>query len=301
MLVKNKNNFLLKFFTGLALTLIPFFGAQAFSVRPLLVEFRTSPGQVTGHAVRITNDEKNTICLTLETENISAMSSNGAPIFEEKKSIGLAQWISLAEKNICLWPKETREVHLIAAIPDGVLKSGYYAAAFFTPVSAEQKETGAAIVNRVGLLIAARIDNAVLVERGMISKFTYDQATKNFTLNFKNEGNVHLRPYGSIALKNKKGETMETLPVNENGLLVLPESTRNFVVLLQKPMFGKIEASINLFYGTGPKSAIATITIPFPEIENKNSYWAIGLPLLVGLIFVARSARKVSKKFGTYV
>ena len=300
MLKKNKNK-IIKIFFGTIIALTPFFGAEAISLRPQLIEFRTSPGILTEHKVKITNDEKNTLCVALETENISSMSPTGAPIYQITENIGLAEWISLAEKSICLLPQETKEVRLAITIPATASLSGYYAAAFFTPTSTPQQSNGAALINRVGILIAARIDTSKTIEQGMISKFAYDDEAKNFIIEFKNEGNVHLRPYGEITLKNKKDEIILTSQVNTDGLLVLPGSTRHFVIPLQKQLFGQIEAEVNLFYGTGPKSAVAKITISFPEIKNKNFYWAIILPLAVLLIFIIRFSLRRLRKFGTYV
>lgn len=300
MILKQKQKFLIKFFTSFTLILLPLFFAQALIISPQIIEFRTNPGKTTEHMVKIKNNESAPTCFELQTENIESMLPDGAPVFLNNKQTALASWVALFDQEVCLKPNEFKTIKLLISIPAVVDKNSYYAAAFFSPVSLNKngQDNAVSLINRIGVLIAARIDTGTTLEQGNVSKFFYNKANKSFEFDFSNEGNVHLRPYGSIVLKNKKGETVETMAVNQEGALVLPQSARRFTVPQKKQLFGKITATLQIFYGTGPKSAVSTITIAFPEIKNKNSYLAIVLPLVaVSILF----GRQTLKRRRTYV
>src|SRR5665811_1832856 len=55
-------------------------------------------------------------------------------------------------------------------------------------------------------------------------KIFYNEKPDGFEIAFKNTGNVHLVPYGTITIKNMFGKVIQTLPVD--AYFVLPDSTR---------------------------------------------------------------------------
>ncbi len=276
-----------------ALSMISGFGVQAFSIAPKTIEFRAKPGSVNQFKININNDETSSVCWKLEIQPIAGMTNTGSPIFNNEPS-EIASWIKLDRPTVCALAGQTVTSTLIITIPSVVTSSSYYAAVFFTPAITTSTQNGSAVINRVGTLIAIRLDGVPALEQGKISAFSFDGQQKKFIVDFTNDGDVYLRPYGDIIIKNKKGAVLETLPFNEQGMIVLPNSNRLFETIWTKRMYEPVVATLEIFYGTGPKAATASTEINFAGVSDgmeSKIITVIALVLLAILIKVA--AKKI--------
>lgn len=262
--------------------------AQAISIAPSVIEFRAKPGETKEFKIKIKNDEKNEVCFKLAVEAISKMNADGSPVFDTvAASDTIAPWFSLKEKNICAKPGEIISPTLVVRIPNNIKPAGYYAAVYF--ISSPQNSTaiGSTIVNRVGVLVAIRVDGENVLEQARIGQFIFDEDNKKFIVDFVNEGTVHLRPYGEIVIKTDSGRVVDTLLFNQDGVLVLPGSSRRFLMLWDKSLNENSLATLNIFYGTGPKQATAVVSLKKETAKNemKTRLMIIGLLVLGAVAF----------------
>ena len=112
-------------------------------------------------------------------------------------------------------------------------------------------------------------------------EFTVDEGSSlnrlpaTFATRFQNEGNIHLRPTGSVVVKNLFGSTSAELVMNQNGGATLPDSIRRYETTWEKSTveetpgniwgnfwaefrnewnnfaLGRYQASVSLTAGTG--------------------------------------------------
>lgn len=273
--------------------------AQAISISPQMIEFRSSPGEIKEFKIKLKNDEKTEICFKLEVEAIRKMSADGSPVFDTiTASRIIAPWFAVKEKNVCAKPGEIINPTLVIQIPQNTRPAGYYAAAYFTSVSNGLGDAGSAIINRVGVLVAVRVDGGAILEQGKISQFAYDRISKKFLIDFINDGTIHLRPYGEIVIKNNAGQIIATLPFNEGGVLVLPASNRHFEILWDKRLYENSLATLQVLYGTGPKMASATTELKAQVLENEinSRLGVIGL-LIIGALALGFIVKKIRRNY----
>ena len=274
----------------------------AFSISPQVIEFRAVPGESKEFKIKLKNDEKIDLCFKLEIEAISKMDQNGSPLFGTiTDSLAISPWFSVKEKNICAKSGELITPTLLIKIPNTVRTAGMYAAAYFRPIITEQNDQGPTVVNRVGTLIAIRLDQIIAVEQGNITQFSYDKTNKKFLVDFVNDGNIHLRPYGDIIIKNNDGAIIETISFNEVGALVLPGSMRHFEIFWNKHLYKSATATLQILYGTGPKMVTATTVLTAEFETNKNNKKFIIIALLVLVVIIIRYILKKIRRNNLYV
>ncbi len=83
--------------------------------------------------------------------------------------------------------------------------------------------------------------------RQYFNPFTQSQT---FRFQIKNEGNLSAVPSGYISIKNSKGEPIETLPFNKEGLSILPNSTKAFELSFrpERAFVSELKAEVWLGY-----------------------------------------------------
>ena len=122
----------------------------------------------------------------------------------------------------------------------------------------------------------------------------YEKRPEGFEIAFKNSGNVHLVPYGTISIRNLFGTTVKTLPVD--AYFVLPDSIRYREVKWDEGFsIGRYTANLSLNKG------YAT------EYENdKLAFWVlpwkilliifIGILLIVAILYYFLTRFELRKK-----
>jgi len=121
------------------------------------------------------------------------------------------------------------------------------------------------------------------------SKTFYENRPKGFEILFKNDGNVHLVPYGKIIIKNILGKDVGMIPVD--AYFSLPDSIRYREVLWsQGTGLGRYTANLSLYNGYGNENTEASVAfwiIP----------WKILLVTFLGLIMVISLIYYISTRF----
>ncbi|MFA6000426.1 MAG: hypothetical protein WC783_05670, partial [Candidatus Paceibacterota bacterium] len=129
-------------------------------------------------------------------------------------------------------------IPVTVSIPTNAEPRGYYGALIVSNDPSQQDgfnskevEGKTRIISRIGSLFLLKI-NGEGKEEGEVKDFKiigpkklfYEERPQGFEIAYKNTGNVHLVPYGTIAIKNIFGKVVSTLPVD--AYFVLPDSTR---------------------------------------------------------------------------
>ncbi len=159
-------------------------------------------------------------------------------------SYSLSSFLSFESNSLVLAPGEKRKFLVSVKNREDLSPGGHYAAVVAKLVSTgDESESATAIKPSVSSLILLR---KVGGERFNLSLSNIDWPKTLFVfsyqsslvLTFKNEGNVHLTPYGRLDIKDIFGRLIYKAVVNEGSLRVLPETTRRIPVFLTKTALG---------------------------------------------------------------
>lgn len=272
-------------------------GGQAFSISPPLLELKADPGQTVTAKIKLTNVSAGELLIKTQLNDFGAKNETGEPniIFEDDQSSvshSLRQWISSPEPFI-LDSKETKTLEIPITPPPDAEPGGHYAVVRFTGSAPELEESGVALSASIGSLVLLQVSGAVDEKMSLVEFFSgigdgsktgfFESGPVTFSQRIQNEGNVHVKPTGTIEIFNSIGQKIETLRVNGDpndeanpAKSVLPNSIRRFDQTWNKGWgFGRYTAQMKLTYGQDNKEIAQTIT-----------FWIIPYKLLIGIVVV---------------
>lgn len=220
----------------LALGLAGVRSASALSISPPNLEYNLDPGQTVSQQIKLFNDESQPITVYSSVANFTAQGETGDPTWDFKaEPTDLASWIKVLGDSFTINPKDSVEATVTFNVPANAEPGGHYASIFFGP-----QPTGAAGDKQVNIkwmisaLAIVRISGDVR-EQASIAEFglnksgsTLNRLPVDFFLRVNNSGNVHIRPTGSVTIRNMFGGTSTILVVNDKKGAVLPDTIRRF-------------------------------------------------------------------------
>jgi hypothetical protein len=300
--MKTKKVYVLLTAVLVACLLLPMAGS-AVTISPPIIELSAAKGDVINQALKVRNESTTAAIYYLSAEKFVAAGEAGTPQFVTGgEDVDLASWIKFPTESISVPAGATVEVPFTIAVPSYAGPGGHYAAIFLSTVPPKATAGGSsvAIASRIGSLILVKIagevkESADLIEFSTSAK-SYSSLPVDFSIRISDTGNVHLKPMGTILIKNMFGSIAGKVSVNDNGGNVLPGQIRKFdAQWVKNPdatnsktfwgkyrdqsenyAFGKYTADLALSYGTAGLS-----------LTGETSFWVIPWNIiLVNLLIV---------------
>jgi hypothetical protein len=280
---------------------------QGLEISPPVIELAADPGQTVTTDIRVRNVTKNELIAKGKADDFGAGSGeDGQPklLLDETGStrFSLKYWVS-GVPDLRLASQEIKTSHISIKVPANAEPGGHFGVVRFTAVPPDLEGTGVALSASVGTLILLKVSGTI-TENLSLAEFSAlkgDQKTNffeygpvNFLVRLRNDGSVHEKAKGNIEVISWTGKKIATIPVNEKGGNVLPDSVRRFEQSLdKKQLFGHYTAALNLTYSSGKslKSDLGFWVIP----------WKLLLLVLVGLIVLVFLLRLGIKRYNAYI
>lgn len=193
--------------------------------------------------VSITNNSKVSRDFTLNVVDFGALDDTGGLVFAGANNsklvskYGLKSWLALSQTSLTIEPGKTVSVSARIINDDRLTPGGHYAAVVATAQdNALQQGTTVALNQKLtSLVLATKTGGEKYSLR--LDNFAHNSGLRKLptttTLKFKNDGNVHVVPRGTVELKNAKGNTVARGIINEASSYVLPETKRSIAVALK--------------------------------------------------------------------
>jgi hypothetical protein len=160
----------------------------------------------------------------------------------------------------------TVTINAIKTTPSG----GYYGAVRFATGNAEGRSV--ALNASVGTIFLIRVPGNLTEKLNVVSfdvtkngntGTLFDSGPLSVQTRFRNQGNIHVQPFGKIYIKNFTGNVVQTIEINETQPRgsVLPDSIRRFDNPIDvNPLFGKFTAEAAFGYGSNSELLTANKT-----------------------------------------
>jgi hypothetical protein len=250
------------------------------AVSPPTFELTANPGDTLKNSIRVDNIVDTPLEVTVDARNFTALGEDGGvSLSTDDDQYSLANWIKTTPSKIIIPARESKTFDYTINVPKNATPGGRFGSIIFqTASTAFGGQTGVAVSQEVGTLVFVKIAGTV-VEKASIAGFNTagmfnDQGPVNFDVRVKNEGNVHFKPTGTITVSNFFGQTVATVPVNEQN--VLPGAIRKMDASWDSGwLFGRYNATLSLVYGKDQQ-----------VITASTAFW--GFPYkLIGIVIVA--------------
>jgi hypothetical protein len=262
-----------------------------FVVGPTKIDLTVEPGQEKLIELMVTNRMGERRLFNLEIEDTKGSDNPGQTVVllgDDRGPYSLKDYIKIPEMSFELGQGERARIPVTISIPLDAQPGGLYGSVLVTTASLpkEGDETlspgakpGSVIVSRIGALFFVTVpgdvekDGALAGFKTTGDKKYFASGPIDFEILFKNNGSVHLNPFGSITIRNILGEEVGIVPAEP--WFAFPASLRLRELSWDRPyLFGKYtaEAKINRGYD----GLVDTNTVTFYVIP-----WT-----LLGLVFL---------------
>lgn len=263
-------------------------GGQGLEISPPLLDLKGDPGQTIKSEIKIRNVTKETLVVKAQFEDFVASGEEGQPKIllnpEEKSPYSIKDWLG-ATPTITLAPEQRETIPVTITIPQDASPGGHYGVVRFTGTPPELEGTGVSLSASVGTLILVNVSGDVTESAKIIELFTskngkraslFEYGPVNFTLRIENNGNIHLKPKGTMQVTNVFGKTVYLGQINQDGRNVLPGSIRKFEQTMgNKFLFGPHTLKADVVYGSNNQI-----------ISDSVTFWVIPYKLIIGTILI---------------
>lgn len=254
---------------------------QGLSVSPFILERQMERGQTLKDTIEVTNTTDRALPVDISIKDFTAGGDNGQQIFYEPgegdQTYALSKWLKVQNNpKLSLKPHEKTQIDFTITAPADAEDGGHYGSIQFAFTAPKVEGSAVEVSQKIAAIILVKLGKTN--EEGNINSFrpahsVYESAPVTLRTRFHNTGNVHVKPRGSITIKNMFGKKVGTTLVNPNGSNVLPNSERLFESSwTDKFAFGRYTASVELVYGDSGQ-----------VVRAETSFWVIPYKL-VGLI-----------------
>lgn len=246
---------------------IPNAQAQEIGIRisPVRIEDNVDAGQSYKQSISVKNESDIPKTLYAYLRDFKADDENGTPRLMApgtEEGYYLASWIQITSEGTVFEAREEKNIEFTINVPANTGPGGYFGAIYFGTVppklqlESEDKGAGMSVAQQAGCLVLLRVKGET-DENAIIREFSTDKNYYNtpfdvkFILRIANDGNVHVKPYGTISIKNMFDKEVAVVRVNEKGSNILPDSIRRLETKWTGSSgFGRYKAEIGMTYGS---------------------------------------------------
>ncbi len=200
------------------------------TVSPVFFDLTAVPDSNLKGVIKIRNNTTSPMSLNVEAKRLEGDLSGNIALKQDKADTTLS-WLKFPNSNVTLPPLEWTEIPFEIQVPKDAAY-GYYWAISFTQADKNQNtKTGAVIKGAAAVPILLNVKKAGAKFDGKLVSFMpdsgfYEYLPAKLHINFQNTGNVHIKPKGTIFIKDWLGNPVTTIPVNDGQSNILPNSAK---------------------------------------------------------------------------
>lgn len=248
--------------------------ARSVTIVPPLVDSKLNPGDKREGTLKIVNNSSTELTFNASVKDFVVDDTLGTPTILPDGTLSnkysAASWIAVTPDTFTLAPGKTQILNYYIQIPGDARPGGHYAAIVYAPKELlGVSGTGAGVEAHLGTLFYASV-NGNIIENASVKEFKPDRTFQEYgpvglTSLIVNYSDTHIRPQGTIVVKNLLGQVVYSQPIE--GHNIFPEAVREFKNTVgRKLMFGRYTAELRATYGQNNNLTLFAITdfIVFP-------------------------------------
>jgi len=239
-----------------------------FSIGPTKFSFDLNPGEETVAELQITSRIEKETDFEVGVEDFTSQEDPEKYtkfLGEEKSQFSSKEWFEPVVWKFTLKHGERIFLPIKISVPSDAEIGGHYSVVFVKTAPREDGgKTAITLSSRVGSLFLFNIGNGAVKTAGELisfktSKKIYGSLPVTFELNFKNEGDAHLTPFGKIIISNLFGKTVDQLTVLDWVVLRDSERTQR-TEWPPEFAFGRYTATVQIERGYNNLTDVKTTT-----------------------------------------
>lgn len=269
--------------------------ATSIAISPPSYELSANPGDTITNSMRVDNLVDQAVEISVVPRNFTALGEEGqVNLTEEDSTYSLAKWITISPASASVGARESQTFEYTIKVPANAEPGGRFGSIVFkTTAKPVEGQTGVAVGQEIGSLVFLKIAGNVQ-EKSSIADFKAVNSINqykpvDFEVRVKNDGNVHLRPKGTVTITNFFGKKIASIPIDSRN--VLPDAVRKMDAQWKdggRFLFGKYTATVSIVYGND--SQVMTASTTFWGLPYTIILVCLGVLVLLGsVIYRART------------
>lgn len=260
------------------------------AVSPPSFDLSANPGDTITNNIRVDNLVDYGLEVSVQARNFTALGEEGqVNLTEEDSTYSLADWITITPKAVTIKARESQTFQYTIKVPANAEPGSRFGSIVFkTATRPVEGQTGVSIGQEIGSLVFLRIAGQVREKSSIVgfktSSLINEYKPVDFEVRARNDGNVHLRPTGTITITNFFGKKVATVPIDSRN--ILPDAVRKLDAQWKdgRFIFGRYTATVSLVYGS--QNTITTASTTFWGFPYTIGLVILGILVLFGLILL---------------
>lgn len=235
---------------------------QALEVSPPSQELTVDPGKTTTVTTRVRNQSTTSLPIAVHIEDFTAAGDEGQVQLSTGSPYSVVSWTKVSPQTFTLGPGEEQTVTATIAVPKDAAGGRYGSFVFAVQPGTTPGKNAALVSQQIASLFLLRIagpvnENLILTKLQAPSFSEFGPIP--LQLQFTNNGNVHVKTYGLINVRDALGHKVADIVVP--GTNVFPQASRNINASLSKTfLIGPYTATALMYYGSQNQVLTATAT-----------------------------------------
>jgi hypothetical protein len=248
--------------------------ANGFRISPVRSELTIQKGKSQSITITVENPTGvSTVVRAVVNDFVASDDESGTPrlILDENAPKPKNDFEGLVNKipDVELGPQQKKDIAVKISVPANANAGGYYGAIRFVPANTNVQQLNVGLTASVGTIVLVTVpgdlkESVNLLEiaasqngkaKGFITSGDVGVITR-----LKNEGDIHVKPFGRVQVKSMFGKTVASYEFNSTDPRsnLLPDSVRRFDNELPKgtKWFGRYTIEANLGYSQGSGNLI---------------------------------------------
>lgn len=276
--------------------------ANGFRISPVRSEYTIEKGK--SETAQLTLENPSDVATTAQAvvnDFVASDKEDGEPrlVLDENAEAPKNSFKSLVQPvaDVELGPREKKDITVILKVPSDASAGGYYGAIRFIPSGGSSGSGNVGLTASVGTIMLVTVPGDLNEQLNLVQLSAAQEGTaKSFITSgglevltrLQNTGDIHVKPFGKIQVKNIFGKVVEEHEFNSAGsgadarANVLPGSTRKFINKLEKKYLGRYTIEANIGYSSSGGDIISSkATFWYMPI------WAILVAIAVVVLIIA--------------
>lgn len=231
---------------------------RTITIVPPSNEFKVDPGGKREGILKVVNGGTAPLTFKAVVRDFVVDDTVGTPHILPDNTLSpkysASSWIAVDPDTFTVPAGETKQLNYYLQVPLNARPGGHYASIVYEPQeSIGVQGTGTGVQTHVGTLFYVRV-NGNIVENATVKQFKPEYSLSEYgpvTMQTQiiNYSDSHIRPVGTISVKNVLGQTVYSQALEEHN--IFPEATREYANKVgKKLMFGPYTAELKATYGT---------------------------------------------------
>lgn len=233
-------------------------GGRAITITPPSLTFAVKPGDKLEGKLGLMNDSGDDILFSIYSFDMIVQDNQGTPEILPSGTItnnkySASSWLGVDSPTVLVKAHSRADINYYIQVPANAGPGGHYAAVVYRPKRIDTaRGSGAAINQQLATLVyfdvAGPIKESAAVKRFSAPGFS-EYGPIKITTEIVNNGDTHIKPTGTLTVKNMLGKTIVTKELSTANIFPGGISRVLEDMVGKKWMIGKYEATLTAAYG----------------------------------------------------